>query len=77
MIQKNNNSIIRTRLGTMEGTTTLYIISWNVRGLSDPHKKVILKNWIGGLQKRIDILMIQELKAINFRLEAALAYILP
>jgi exonuclease III len=61
----------------MVNTHKLTIISWNVRGLSDPNQKVILKNWLGGLHKKIDILMLQELKADDFRLEVALAYILP
>jgi exonuclease III len=38
---------------------------------------VIAKTWLGGLKSRTDILLIQELKAYEFRLLAALEYILP
>jgi exonuclease III len=61
----------------MAGLQLLNILSWNVRGLCDPHRKVRIRNWINGLHHKVDILMLQELKADDFRLEIALAYILP
>jgi exonuclease III len=61
----------------MAGPQVLNILSWNIRGLSDPHRKVIIRNWIKKLHQKVDILMLQELKADDFRLEIALAYILP
>jgi exonuclease III len=61
----------------MAGTTELHILTWNVRGLSEPHRKVIARDWINAHVPRLDVMMIQELKADDFCLKVALDYILP
>lgn len=43
------------------------IISWNIRGLNNPHKHDILKNMIR--DNRIDILVIQETKMLKVKVE--------
>jgi exonuclease III len=74
-VQTGNYNHNQTR--EMTDLQVLNILSWNVRGLSDPHRTVIIRNWINGLHHKVGILMLQELKADDFRLELALAYILP
>jgi exonuclease III len=61
----------------MAGTQELLIVSWNIHRLCNPARKAIIKNWLQGLHKWIDILVLQESKADDFRLETALAYRLP
>jgi exonuclease III len=64
-------------LSTMADNIELSVLSWNVRGLSDPCRKIRVKNWINTLTHPIDILMLQELKADEFRLNISLSYIFP
>jgi exonuclease III len=61
----------------MANSIELSIFSWNVRGLSDPSRKIILKNWLNTISKPIDISLLQELKADEYRLNISLSYILP
>jgi exonuclease III len=76
-ITSNHRSIENTLITTVADKTDLIILSWNVRGLSDPCRKIRVKNWINTLSKPIDILMLQELKADDFRLNISLSYIFP
>lgn len=55
----------------------LHIISWNVAGLCDPHKKLLVSNFVLSLRHPIHILMLHELKADVIRLELILTTILP
>jgi exonuclease III len=41
----------------------LKIASWNVRGLGDPHRALILKNWMCKGYDSIDVMCLQELQA--------------
>lgn len=45
--------------------------------LCKPDKKLVVKNWILSMKKRVDILDLQEVKADKFRLDIALRSISP
>jgi exonuclease III len=55
----------------------LYIASWNVRGLTDPHRKYLVRNWLASLERQLDILLLQEVKVDNFWLDVTLRFLLP
>jgi exonuclease III len=61
----------------MSGTYEISILSWNVRGLCEPSRKTIARNWLNTVADRYNILMLQELKADESRLNNALSYIKP
>ena len=50
------------------------IISWNVRGLESPDRKIIVKNFMDS-QAKSDIMMLQEIKTVGFNLDTALNFI--
>lgn len=54
----------------------LQIVSWNVTGLCDPNKKLLVCLLLSSLHQPIHILMLQELKANTFRLKSMLFHIL-
>jgi exonuclease III len=52
--------------------TTLNITIWNVRGLTDKNRKILVRDWLQQLPFIIDILMLQEIKVTNFKVQVAL-----
>jgi exonuclease III len=55
----------------------LNIVSWNVRGLTDRHRKILARNWLTNLKQTVHIILIQELKASAFNLASSLTYTAP
>jgi exonuclease III len=55
----------------------IQIASWNVRGLSDPHRKYLIRNWLSLLKKPIDILLLQETKIDAIETDTTLRFLLP
>ncbi|CAM6081767.1 unnamed protein product [Calypogeia fissa] len=58
-------------------TPNFYFSTWNVRGLCNPNRKWMVRNWLCQLKFSISILALQEIKANTFRLDVALHTILP
>lgn len=48
------------------------VATWNIRGLCDPNRKLIVRQWIKSLTTPPHILCIQEIKGDGFRLDVAL-----
>jgi exonuclease III len=55
----------------------LNVATWNVRGLTDRHRKILARNWLANLQHPVHILLLQELKIDSFLLETTLSYMCP
>lgn len=49
----------------------LNYVSWNVRGLENLDRKYVVKRFLN-LRENVDILMLQEVKAVQFPLEVNL-----
>ena len=49
-------------------------ISWNIRGLECPDRKYVVKKFISNI-RNLDLIMLQEVKAIGFCLESNLNFI--
>ena len=47
-------------------------ISWNIKGLNNPHKKDIMKNKIR--DNKLDILLIQDTKILKDKVEGLLVF---
>jgi hypothetical protein len=60
---------IHKRLGIMTWAHKLNLLSLNVLGLCNPKRKVIARKWLDTFSKKFDIILLQELKADDFRLE--------
>jgi exonuclease III len=55
----------------------IQIASWSIRGLFDPHRRYLIRNWLSSLEKPIDILLLQETKTHTFKTETTLRFLLP
>jgi exonuclease III len=56
---------------------SILVASWNVRGLTDPHRKYLIRNWAALVGQTIDILFIKETKMDSFKLDSALHFLYP
>ena len=50
----------------------MIFISWNIRGLNNPHKQDIIKNMIR--DNKLDIVLIQETKMLKDKVEGLLVF---